>query len=382
MNFYSKIAPILAGAALGFAHPANAAPDQPTPKIQAAKTVSGPKPHIDIVFLIDCSGSMGPVIDTAKRKIWEIVNQVAKAKPSPVLRIGLYAYGNGENSIRSYPLSDDLDTVYERLLSFKDEGWSAEYVGLLVHKADEEMQWTPKAAGVPSLQTIYVVGNETALQGPMRYNETTASAAKKGIVVNAMYCGNSGGQETWREMAKIGNGDYLEVAASGGSVTIPTPFDDELAKLNGQLNGTYLAYGARGAEGAANQAAQDRNSTAVGGTANLAARAQAKSSAQYSNYRWDLVDAIKDKKIDLDKVKTEELPAEMQKMTPAERTAFVAKKSAEREALNKKIGEIAKKREAYIKIEIEKKGLNQDNALDAELKRSVVNGAKAGGFYF
>ena len=45
------------------------------------------RPHIDVVFCIDCSGSMGPVIETAKQKVWSIVNQIAKAKPAPELRI-------------------------------------------------------------------------------------------------------------------------------------------------------------------------------------------------------------------------------------------------------------------------------------------------------
>ena len=43
------------------------------------------KPHIDIVFCIDCSGSMGPVIETAKQKVWAIVNE----KKIPVTRPNL-----------------------------------------------------------------------------------------------------------------------------------------------------------------------------------------------------------------------------------------------------------------------------------------------------
>src|SRR5690349_259986 len=68
-------------------------------------------PVVDIVFCIDCSGSMGPVIDTAKQKVWAIVNEVAKIKPTPILRIGMYGYGNGNGPFRKFELSDDLDTV-------------------------------------------------------------------------------------------------------------------------------------------------------------------------------------------------------------------------------------------------------------------------------
>src|SRR6476469_2506037 len=90
------------------AAPLNAADDK--------KVVADDKPHIDIVFCIDCSGSMGPVIETAKQKVWAIVNQTAKAKPSPALRIGLFGYGNLDHTSRSFPMTDDLDEVYKNLM--------------------------------------------------------------------------------------------------------------------------------------------------------------------------------------------------------------------------------------------------------------------------
>ena len=88
------------------ATPAEGAPDI-APDTAALPPSGGGKAHIDVVFAIDCSGSMGPVIETAKKKVWTIVNEIARAKPSPVLRIGLIGYGNAN---RTFPLSDDLDT--------------------------------------------------------------------------------------------------------------------------------------------------------------------------------------------------------------------------------------------------------------------------------
>jgi hypothetical protein len=82
------------------------------------QTTEADRPHIDVVFCIDCSGSMGGVIETAKQKVWEIVNQVAKAKPMPELRIGLLGYGNGDKTFRSFDLSSDLDEVYKNLMTF------------------------------------------------------------------------------------------------------------------------------------------------------------------------------------------------------------------------------------------------------------------------
>src|SRR4051812_1456111 len=74
----------------------------PTPVTRAVES-----PHVDIVFCIDRSGSMSGVIETAKKKVWSIVNEVAKAKPSPVLRIGLIGYGSGERLTHELALTDD-----------------------------------------------------------------------------------------------------------------------------------------------------------------------------------------------------------------------------------------------------------------------------------
>ena len=35
--------------------------------------------HVDVVFCVDRSGSMSAVIQTAKQKVWSIVNEVAKS---------------------------------------------------------------------------------------------------------------------------------------------------------------------------------------------------------------------------------------------------------------------------------------------------------------
>src|SRR5688500_8867349 len=188
------------------------------------------KPRIDIVFCIDCSGSMGPVIEAAKQKVWAIVNEIAKAKPSPELRIGLLGYGDADQRHRLFPLSNDLDEVYKNLTTFRDERWGREFVGLAVHKATEEMQWSE---GRRVLKVIYVVGNETARQGPTEfdYTKTASKAIGKGIIVNAVYCGSidhAAATPTWREMAKLADGQYMEIAQTGGALIVATPYDKEL----------------------------------------------------------------------------------------------------------------------------------------------------------
>ena len=49
-------------------------------------------PKVDVVFVLDTTGSMGGLIQTAKEKIWSIATTMAAAQQTPDIRIGLVAY--------------------------------------------------------------------------------------------------------------------------------------------------------------------------------------------------------------------------------------------------------------------------------------------------
>lgn len=339
------------------------------------------KAHIDIVFCIDCSGSMGGVIETAKQKVWAIVNEVAKARPAPVLRIGLLGYGNADRQFRSFPLSDDLDEVYKNLMTFKDEGWGDEWVGLAVHKSTREMKWS---AGKQVLKVVYVVGNETAHQGPpeLDYSRTAPEAIEQDILINAIYCGEAGGKETWRELAQLADGKYLEIGGQGGAVVVQTPFDSELTSLSAKLNTTYVPFGREGKLRQENQAVQDTNAARSGGKPAAAERSLAKATTQYNARLWDLIDASREKDFDWKKLKDDELPVEMRKMSVEQRKAYVAKKATERAGLQQKVKELGAQRDAYVREEVKKHGLKSAGTFDDAVRRTLVEQAKKKGFAF
>jgi biopolymer transport protein ExbD len=80
--FAVTLALLVAGIA---AVPLPAAPTEP------AKEVGKP---IDVVICLDVSGSMNGLISSAKTKLWDIINDLAKIKPTPQLRVALYSYGH------------------------------------------------------------------------------------------------------------------------------------------------------------------------------------------------------------------------------------------------------------------------------------------------
>src|SRR5688572_12178135 len=162
---------------------------------------------VDVVFCVDRSGSMDRVIETAKRKIWTIVNEVAQQKPTPILRIGLIGYGSADRDIKFFPLSTDLDKVYENLSTFRCDMGGDEWVGWALQQAVDRMEWAPERK---ALKMIFMVGNETAAQGrsEVLYTQTAPQAIKKDISVNAIYCGKPRTEEekTWRELASLADG--------------------------------------------------------------------------------------------------------------------------------------------------------------------------------
>ena len=66
---------------------------------------------IDLVVCLDVSGSMNGLIDSAKIKLWDVVNELAKVKPTPNLRVALYSYGSPQygRGVRLRPQGDRPD---------------------------------------------------------------------------------------------------------------------------------------------------------------------------------------------------------------------------------------------------------------------------------
>src|SRR3954469_2246844 len=85
---------------------------------------AGKKPKVEVVFCLDTTGSMGGLIDAAKKKIWAICNQIAGGTPTPRLKVGMVAYRDrGAASVtKVHDLTEDLDAVYGQLMALKAEG--------------------------------------------------------------------------------------------------------------------------------------------------------------------------------------------------------------------------------------------------------------------
>ncbi len=330
---------------------------------------------VDLVICLDTSGSMQGLIEAAKQKLWDIVNELGRAKPKPHLRVGLYVYGSpGYGAPTGYvkkliDLTDDLDSVYEQLIPLRTEGGN-EYVARVVRAAVMEQPWSK---GKDALKIIIVAGNEPATQDQM-YNslEIAKQAITADIIVNTIYCGSPAHREAegWRDVARAADGQFASIDQDRGTIVINTPFDAKLVELSAAINRTYVAYGREGRDGHARQEAADVASMQASPAA-AASRAGAKAGGQYRNQAWDLVDAREQKDFDLANVKDEDLPPEMQSMTLEQRRQFLDEKAKERAIIQQQINQMSRQRQDWIAEELKRTGQSADKAFDAALLAAI-----------
>ena len=339
---------------------------------------------IQLAILLDTSNSMDGLIGQAKSQLWKVVNELARAKRGgkhPQLEVGLYEYGNDGLSESSgfmrmvSDLTTDLDAISADLFALPANGGS-EYCGMVIDRAAAKLSWS-KANDV--LKIIYIAGNEEFTQGPVSYKDSSARAAKKGIIVNTIFCGtNADGIATfWKDGADRADGRYMSINQDEVVQDPQTPYDQQIVSLGDQLNKTYLGYGSAGEASKSRQAEQDSNAASTGAAAPVE-RSVAKAQDAYSNAGWDLLDALAQKQVTLGSLKKEELPTEMQGMTPAQREKYVKDLAAQRTELQQKINAANEKRRLFI-ADAMKKSIRPDT-LDQAMLTSIREEAKKQGF--
>lgn len=337
---------------------------------------------IKVALLLDTSNSMDGLIEQAKSQLWKIVSElsnVQKGEESPTLEIALYDYGNDNNSIlKGYvrqltTFTNDMDLVSEKLFGLTTKGGS-EYCGKVIHTSLQDLDWGDNA---DALKLIYIAGNEPFTQGNMPYEQACKMAKDKSIMINTIFCGDrfKGIRTQWQKGAVMTGGEYMNIDQDKATVYVVSPYDEEIAQLNDQLNTTYIPYGDQGAAYSSNQIKQDANAAQYS-IANKAERAAFKSSKKYRNDKWDLVDAYeKDKKV---LKKTKVLPKEFKGKTEAEIAKLIEQKKAERAAIQSKIKTLNSQRKTFQK---EQSKIKSDSTnLENSILKSIKKQAKKKGY--
>lgn len=344
---------------------------------------------VQVAILLDTSGSMDGLIEQAKSRLWSIVLQMSKLQyngQAAQIEIALYHYGNsgltvGDNCIEQLiDLSTDLDVVSQKLFSLTTNGGD-EYCGAVLSRSVDDLKWSTNPN---DLRMIYIAGNEPFNQGPIDFKIICKKAAERDIFINTIYCGDyeQGIREFWYDGSTCTQGSYFNINSNEKVVQIQTPYDKDIAEYNDSLNMTYMGYGHLGQMRMEAQEQEDAKAGSVSPSA-ATERAIVKSKkGTYNNASWDLIDGVDNGTIDLDSIKDEELPEEFQNKTPEERAALLEEKRQQREGYQKKIGELAKNREAFIADEMQRRaaeGIEKDD-FGSSVNKSILEKASAIGF--
>jgi Mg-chelatase subunit ChlD len=385
-------------AAAGAAEVPAAAPKPVAPTEQQVKKekseVSGLvptiKPQVEIVFAVDTTGSMGGLIDGAKRKIWAIANEVARAQQKPEVKIGLVAFRDRGDAYvtQTTPLTDNLDAVYETLMALRADGGgdTPEDVNAALTDAVHKMEWSEKKG---TLKMIFLVGDAPPhmdYEQQVRWQKTAQEAIRKNIYINTVQCGLDGETTTvWKQIAHAAEGRYAAIPQDGGvRVAAVTPFDSELGKLANELDETNFTYG-RESERKAKVATRAKAGeyAAAAPAASSAERAVAKSSLG-SGMRADediitLAETSGGAGRALDKVAVADLPDEFKGKSKDEQTKIVETNVAKRKAIKTKIAELSKKRDAHLAAAAKASPAPAADSFDSEVNAAMhAEGEKAG----
>ena len=348
------------------------------------------KHKIEVVFILDTTSSMSGLIQAAKEKIWSIASTMASAQQNPDIKMGLVAFRDrGDVYVtRTFDLSNDLDSMYAHLMDFRAEGGgdTPESVNQALYEAVHHISWSQ---GSHVYKVAFLVGDAPPhmdYQNDVKYPETLAAAARKGIVVNAIQSGQHDfTRPAWQKIASLGNGAYFQVEDSGNAVAVATPFDEKLSALATKLEQTRLYFGDEEAK-KIQQSKIDANKKLRD---ELSKEAQARRAAYNitasgkKNFlgESELVDAVTSGEIELEEIDREDLPASLQSMAPSEQMEVIVEQAQRRKDLEQEIKTLSESRSRFIKQKVEEAG-GADDSLDEKIYRAVRNQAASVGLSY
>ena len=348
--------------------------------LAAAPAVATPPaaPRVEVAFVLDTTGSMGGLIEGAKRRIWSIARRIGEGRPRPDLRLALVAYRDrgDEYVTQVHDLTGDMDAVYRALLSFQANGGGdgPEHVSAALHDAVHRVAWSQG----PGLKVIFLVGDappHVDYQDGLDYRRHAREAATRGIVIETIQCGaDEATAAVWREVASLGAGHYARIDAQGGMPVRVTSMDAELARLNGELSATVVAGGTitEQADAASRLAARKAM------PAPMAAEAAGYYAGAGRLADKDLVDLPQpEQKKELDALrKRGDAPSELRGKTDAEALAYLDAQKTRRAELQARIRDLQGRRDAYLAAETPAKDGFDEQVVSALRDRAAAAGVR------
>lgn len=366
-------------------------------------------PTIEIGLLLDSSGSMSGLINQTRNKLWKLINALDYARKGgevPIVKIGLYSYGNGKHvdAVDEIVKISDLTTNHDLLsadfFELKASG-GREYAGQVIDQALTDLKWNENA----DFSSLYLAGNETLKQGKTSIEIAAEHAVSKGVILNTIFAQafskplvakvphSRNGRfpqtgfplppthndpledpifQEWQNAAHLGLGSFHHINQNATEAYIEAPQDKNIIKLNKELNKTYVPYGKYGLSSYDRMVNVDGSSSNAGGSV-IVNRGRYKVGQHYNISSWDLVDAYKMGKVKLENLQESDLPQVLKGQTISYIIDYLEDKFHQRTLIKEQIKTQYSLREIYVqKI----KAARRDNGNIDTIEEAMVNSLK------
>jgi Uncharacterized protein encoded in toxicity protection region of plasmid R478, contains von Willebrand factor (vWF) domain len=344
------------------------------------------KPRVEVAFVLDTTGSMSGLIEGAKKKIWSMANTIVDQNPDADIYVGLVGYRDigDEYVTKLFPLTTDIQQIYGELLTFRADGGgdTPESVNEALDQTVTKLGWSDSRQ-VKASRIVFLVGDAPPhmdYKQDRKYPVVVGEAVQKGIIVNAVQCGDmKSTTRVWKDIARLGKGEYMLIPQDGGRViVIETPYDVIIREIQIRINKTVIPYGSFRQQQQVSEKARMYEAAPAPASADMASYVnKSGKGARAVTGRGDLVADSKSDATLLQNLKPEELPEELRAMSSKEREDYLAAQAREREELTRKMAEQVTLRDSYIKTKsaemeaaapVDSFDANVSNALKKQIK--------------
>jgi uncharacterized protein YegL len=173
--------------------------------------------HLDLVFLIDTTGSMSGEIREAKERVRQLTEALRTARPGERVRVGVVAYKDKKDAYltKVSPLSESVDVSYQFLAALTADGGgdTPEDVLAGLAAALREPRWD---LGPDTERQVFIIADAPP---HLDYSDRPSPASlieqavSRRIVINGIGCRSlsADGVEFFRKLAYATEGSYQHI---------------------------------------------------------------------------------------------------------------------------------------------------------------------------
>lgn len=171
-------------------------------------------PRIDIVFDLDCTGSMAGELKEFQDRVMDIMKRVKCGKPLPYVRFGLSGYRDKGDDylVFKYDMTDNIEIFQSYVNGMRADGGGdlRESVNESLHTVLNEINWDKDPAAKKIMLLIGDAGPHTDYHNGIDYHTEIADAGKRGIKIYTIGCSGieDDGEKEFRAIAEGTGGTF------------------------------------------------------------------------------------------------------------------------------------------------------------------------------